>query len=84
MNNKSIHDFRFFNFAIIDIAGTFLLGYIIYRYKPFYHCSFSSIMVILIVGAIITHYLLGIPTTLNNLLGLSDASFRSTNKILSM
>lgn len=86
--SKSIHDLRVFNFAIIDILGTFFIGYIIYRYgwlRKLCITSFPSIMVILLVVTIISHYLLGIPTTLNNIIGLSGPSPRSTSgKFLSI
>jgi len=83
--NRSIHDYRVFNFAILDILGTILGAYIIYRYKMF-SCfnivSFSSILAILIVLGIFVHLVLEIPTTLNNFLGLSKPSERSTNNKL--
>lgn len=81
---KSIHDIRVFNFAIIDIIGTFIIAYILYHYQhKFYKfnsdISFPVIFGILILAAIFIHYLLGIPTTLNNILHLSGPSQRSTN-----
>lgn len=78
----SIHDVRMFNFAIIDILGTFFIGYIIYRYnllKKLHITSFFEIMIFLFLTAIIIHYLLGISTTLNYFIGLSDRPERSTN-----
>lgn len=72
-----IHDIRIFNFAIIDILGTILIAYIAYRYKII--PSFCVSLGLFLVFAIIIHYLLGIPTTLNHILGLSGKSKRSIN-----
>lgn len=86
--SRTIHDLRVFNFAVVDILGTFLIGYIIYRYKLFNHfciTSFPSIMIVLFISAIFIHVSVKTPTTLNNLLGLSGPSPRSTNnRIISL
>ena len=80
--SKTIHDLRIFNFAIIDIIGTFFIGYVIYHYKLLQKLgivSFPVIMILLFILAIIIHAVLKIPTTLNHLLGISGPSLRSTN-----
>ena len=78
---KSIHDIRMFNFAIIDIIGTVIIAYILYHYRHKFNLdmSFPAIVGILFLIAILVHYLLGIPTTLNHILHLSGPSKRSTN-----
>lgn len=70
-----IHDIRIFNFAIIDVLGTILIAYIAYRYKIIQ--SFPISLGLFLLLAIVIHYLLNIPTTLNHILGLSGKSERS-------
>lgn len=77
--SKSIHDLRVFNFAIIDIVGTIFISYVISRYTIRYGFKFPVVLGILLLLGIILHYLMGIPTTLNNILGLSGPSLRTTS-----
>jgi len=69
-----IHDVRLYNFALLDILGTFLLALISY-YIPFIYKYESRYWVHVIAWfllAILIHYLLGINTTGNYYLGISD------------
>lgn len=74
----SIHDIRVFNIAIIDVVGTILIAVLIYKYK-IVKCSFLTILFLLFILGIAVHYILGIDTTLNYKLGLSNkpARYRS-------
>ena len=65
----SIHDLRFFNFAILDILGTFVLAYITY-----WLCGGKYInhLIGFEIFAIFIHWFLGIDTTLNYYLGISN------------
>ena len=72
---SSIHDVRFLNFAILDILGTFLVIYVIYKYKLI-KVSFSTLLVLSLIFTIFIHIIFGVNTTLNYYLGLSDKPSR--------
>ena len=79
----SIHDPRVLNFAILDILGTVLLAVITTSIHRYYSHSLTPLPILLLghfcvwmLIAILVHYLLRIPTTLNYYLGLSEKPIR--------
>lgn len=79
----SIHDIRFFNFAVIDIIGTIIAILIIYHYRFYLNLKKYSLLVFVLGALILTigiHYILKVDTTLNYILGLSNKPIRYKNK----
>ena len=69
-DNWNIHKLKLFNFAIIDIIGTIIIGILLYRYK-IVRCSLQITIFGLFILGIIVHIIFNIPTRLNYLLGVS-------------
>ena len=63
--NDGIHSYRLFGIAIIDLAMTILLAFII-SYN--FNYNFIYIFFLLMLLAIGLHYLFGVNTTINNFL----------------
>ena len=63
--NTGVHSYRLFDFAIVDVLLTILVGYLISKYynKP----MFSTIFYLFIIGIFI-HELFCVKTKLNTLL----------------
>lgn len=80
----SIHDVRVFNFAVIDIVLTFIAVFVVYKKFNKHRYSLLAISLLFFAIAIIVHYLMGIDTTLNYFLGLSNkpVRYRSGFKIV--
>lgn len=66
---QSIHDVRLFNFAIIDVIGTIVLGFLTNKYLGI--PLLVAILCMFVLG-IIAHVIFKQNTTLNYYLGLSD------------
>lgn len=75
---NSIHDVRFFNFAIIDIIGTILISYIVYRYTRT-KIPFINLTILFFILGVFIHYIFNIDTMVNYLLGLSNKPKRYRN-----
>jgi hypothetical protein len=63
--NDGIHSYRLFGIAIIDLAMTILLAFII---SYCFNYNFIYIFFLLMLIAIGLHYLFGVNTTINNFL----------------
>ena len=63
--NKGFHSIRLFDFAILDILGTFLLAYILYLVTGLNYLVSTIIMFII---AIFLHWLFCVDTKLNMIL----------------
>lgn len=66
-----IHDIRVFNFAILDIIGTIIIVYMLYKYKII-KASVPTIIVGTVFITIAAHVIFKVDTTLNYKLGLSN------------
>jgi len=64
--NEGPHSYRIFNIAIVDVALTLLLAFIIHLFIPKY--SFIYISIFLFIIGIISHRLFCVPTTIDKLL----------------
>ena len=77
----SIHSIRIFNFAILDVIGTFLIAEVFSYYTKI--PLIISCIIWLIIG-IISHVIFKKNTTLNHYLGLSDPSDLTTSEIIKL
>jgi hypothetical protein len=66
--NTGVHKIRLFNFAVVDVVGTILLGYLLSKMTNLN--LWISIILMFILG-IISHYIFCVPTTLNGILNLN-------------
>lgn len=63
--NEGGHKYRIFDFAIIDIVMTLLVGYIIHKQTK---CNLYLIWIVLFILGIIMHEMFCVKTKLNKLL----------------
>lgn len=79
--SNSIHDVRFFNFAVIDIIGTIICVLIVYHFCRKYkkHCSLWVLCLLALLFTIAIHLIFKVDTSLNYMLGLSNKPVRYRN-----
>lgn len=77
---NSIHDLRVYNFAIVDVLGTILIAYILWKYTRVKRFSLSLVILVAILFGVLAHVAFGVNTTLNNILGLSQKPDRYKNE----
>jgi hypothetical protein len=63
--NTGAHSYRVFDFAIVDIIGTIIGAYIIYRLTGY---NFNKILISLFILGIILHKIFCVKTKLNSLI----------------
>lgn len=63
--NKGVHSYRLFDFAILDIIGTIIGAYILYRLTNY---DFYKILISLFIFGIFIHKIFCVKTKLNSLL----------------
>jgi hypothetical protein len=62
---EGIHNYRFMDFAIVDIIFTILGAYIIYKYTQY---DFYKVLISLFILGIILHKLFCVDTKLNSII----------------
>jgi hypothetical protein len=77
---NSIHDLRVYNFAIVDVLGTIIIAYIVWKYTRVKQFSLSLVILVAILFGVLAHVAFGVNTTLNNILGLSQKPDRYKNE----
>ena len=63
--NEGAHSYRVFDFAIVDIVGTIIGAYIIYRLTGY---DFNIVLISLFIIGIIMHKIFCVKTKLNSLI----------------
>jgi hypothetical protein len=74
---NSIHDLRFLNFALVDSLMTLAIAVLISWRTRF---RFRWVLPVCLGVAVLVHWALGEPTTLNHALGLSPKPLRYREK----
>jgi hypothetical protein len=64
---EGFHSVRLFGFAILDVVGTFFLGYLLHRFTGLKY--YISTIIMFLIG-IFLHWLFCVDTKLNMMLGL--------------
>lgn len=63
--NEGVHSYRIFDLAIVDIVGTIIGAYIIYKLTGY---NFNKILISLFILGIILHKIFCVNTKLNSLI----------------
>ena len=74
---NSIHDLRFLNLALLDLLMTVAIAVLIAWRTRF---RFRCVLPVCLGVAVLVHWALGEPTTLNHALGLSPKPLRHREK----
>ena len=61
--NEGVHTYRIFDFALVDIVGTIIGAYIIYKLTGY---DFNTILISLFIFGIIIHKIFCVKTKLNS------------------